>query len=119
MFHFGDDVSELDMEDVDMDAPGQPSTLGTGPGTDHDDSSIRARPAYRWENLLTLSPRKRKRRIFSKMGAWFGLTPLWTQGMLSEGVSLDVCLENGRYVLMDDPGYSSANLEDRKTTRTK
>lgn len=35
------------MEQVDADAGAGPSTLGTGGGTDHDDTSIRARPAYR------------------------------------------------------------------------
>ena len=41
------------MEEVDLQTQAQPSTLGTGGGTDHDDSSIRARPLYRWEGILS------------------------------------------------------------------
>jgi hypothetical protein len=49
MFHVGDHSSELDMDGVDLETQAQSSTLGTGVGTDHDASSIRPRPAYRWE----------------------------------------------------------------------
>jgi hypothetical protein len=107
MFHMGNDGHELDMEDVDLEAPTQSSTLGTGGGTDHDDSSIRPRPAYRWEGLLDDPLSKEKfcrRRIFTKLGAWFGITPLWRSGMPSQGVSLDVRLENGHYVLVEEEG---------------
>jgi hypothetical protein len=44
----GDDVSEVDMEEIDVETLTGPSTLGTGGGTDHDDVSIRARPAYKY-----------------------------------------------------------------------
>ncbi|KII93751.1 hypothetical protein PLICRDRAFT_101645 [Plicaturopsis crispa FD-325 SS-3] len=104
MFHLGDNEWEMDMEDIDMDTQGHPSTLGTGGGTDHDDSVIRARPRYKWEALLEDPPRRghrRKRRWFAKLGAWFGLTPRWRSSITSPGVSLDVKLENGRYVLID------------------
>ncbi|KAJ2920362.1 hypothetical protein MD484_g194, partial [Candolleomyces efflorescens] len=53
MFHMGHDRNELDMEDVDVMTQGNPSTLGTGGGTNHDGSWIRTRPTYRWEGLLT------------------------------------------------------------------
>jgi len=103
MFHMGDDPSEHDMEDIDMETQARSSTLGTGGGTDYDDASIRARPTYRWEGLLK-DPmhRRRRRRFFSKLGAWFGITPLWTSGMVPQGVALDVKLENGRYILLED-----------------
>jgi hypothetical protein len=48
MFHIGADISEVDMEQIDLETLAGPSTLGTGGGTDHDDVSIRARPAYRY-----------------------------------------------------------------------
>lgn len=51
MFHLGDHVSELEMEEVDMESQGS-STLGTGVGTDHDASSIIPRPTYRWEGEI-------------------------------------------------------------------
>ena len=38
----------------------------------------------------------------AKMGVWFGITPLWRMGMPSEGISLDVRLEDGRYVLIKE-----------------
>jgi hypothetical protein len=53
MFHMGTDVSEVDMEEIDIETIAGPSTLGTGGGTDHDDVSIRARPAYRYIMCLT------------------------------------------------------------------
>lgn len=105
LFHIGQDHSELDMEDVDLDTLVQPSTLGTGGGTDHDNSSIRARPAYRWEGLLSdpvLRGSRRRRNFLAKLGAWMGVTPLWRSGVPSPGLSLDVRMENGRYVLLDD-----------------
>ncbi|KAF8168145.1 hypothetical protein B0H34DRAFT_48390 [Crassisporium funariophilum] len=106
MLHLGNDRRELDMEDIDILTQGQPSTLGTGGGTDHDDSWIRARPTYRWEGLLNDPPRRGghegRRKWFRKLGAWFGITPLWRSGSSSNGISLDVRLDNGRYVLLDD-----------------
>ena len=115
MFHMGHDRNELDMEDVDVLTQGNPSTLGTGGGTNHDGSWIRTRPTYRWEGLLTDPVRKKdwgNRKWFAKFGAWFGLTPLWRSGVPSKGLSLDVRLENGRYVLLDDSS-SSVNFSVR------
>ncbi|KIK70943.1 hypothetical protein GYMLUDRAFT_66152 [Collybiopsis luxurians FD-317 M1] len=107
LFHLGDDKSELDMDGVDLEIQleGPSSMFGTGGGTDHDDSSIIVRPAYRWEGVLsdTLQHHRWRRQNFtSKMGAWFGITPIWRTGIVSPGVSIDVRLENGRYVLLDD-----------------
>jgi hypothetical protein len=99
------------MEEIDKLTQGQPSTfLGTGGGTDHDADSIRARPAYHWEGLLSdpyVAGRTHPRRWFAKMGAWFGVTPLWRSGVPSHGISLDVRLEQidesrKRYVLLDN-----------------
>ncbi|KAJ6621702.1 hypothetical protein B0H10DRAFT_1789676 [Mycena sp. CBHHK59/15] len=103
MFHIGDHTSELEMEDVDVEAQAQTSTLGTGVGTDHDASSIRPRPAYRWEGLLQdpYHRGKRHRQFFAKLGAWLGLTPFWGPGTPSNGVSLDIRLDSGRYVLLE------------------
>lgn len=105
MFHLGHDRHEYDMEDIDVLTQGNPSTLGTGGGTDHDVSWIRTRPTYRWEGLFMDPVRKRdwaQRKWFAKFGAWFGLTPLWRSGILTNGLSVDVRLENGKYVLLDD-----------------
>lgn len=115
MFHIGDDKRELDMEDIDILTQGQPSTLGTGGGTDHDDSWIRMRPAYRWEGLLSDPPHqggyKGRKKFLGKLGAWFGVTPLWRTGSLSNGISLDVKVEDGRYVLLDhcQPSSGASN----------
>jgi hypothetical protein len=104
MFHVGNNAVELDMEDVDTQTQARPSTLGTGGGTDHDDVSIRARPEYRWEGLLDdpLHKGRPRRSWFVKMGAWFGITPLWRSGTPSNGLAIDVRLERGRYVLVED-----------------
>ncbi|EFI28599.1 hypothetical protein CC1G_13626 [Coprinopsis cinerea okayama7 len=117
MFHLGHDRRELDMEEIDALTQGNPSTLGTGGGTDHDVSWIRTRPTYRWEGLLSDPVRKREwgqRRWFAKLGAWFGLTPVWRSGVVSNGLSVDVRLdEHGRYVLLDD-----ASTVDSKSVRS-
>ncbi|PFH54435.1 hypothetical protein AMATHDRAFT_19 [Amanita thiersii Skay4041] len=103
-FHVGDGESELDMDGVDLETQGQPSSFGTGGGTDHDASAIRPRPVYRWEGLLDDPVRhgkqRRRRRWFAKLGAWFGITPLWREGVPSNGLSLDVRMENGHYIPM-------------------
>ncbi|KAI0322650.1 hypothetical protein OF83DRAFT_1048810 [Amylostereum chailletii] len=103
IFHVGYNHSEVDMEEIDVETQARPSTLGTGNGTDHDDSYIRARPNFRWEGILndplTKGPKGRKKWLV-KMGAWLGLTPLWRSGIPSPGVALDVRLENGKYVLL-------------------
>ncbi|KAJ7492658.1 hypothetical protein FB451DRAFT_1219165 [Mycena latifolia] len=103
MFHLGDHASEMDMEEVDAETQAQSSTLGTGVGTDHDSSSIRPRAAYRWEGLLQDPYRKGRHnhRFFAKLGAWLGLTPLWRSGTPSDGITLDVRLEGGRYVVIE------------------
>lgn len=105
MFHLGDDMCEFDMEDIDLATQGRNSTLGTGGGTDHDLSWIRARPAYRWEGLLNDPPRSgthNKQNWLGKLGAWFGITPLWRSGQPSNGIFIDVRLKNGRFVLIDN-----------------
>ncbi|KAF5312519.1 hypothetical protein D9619_003561 [Psilocybe cf. subviscida] len=110
MFHVDDDRRELAMEDVDvLTQGGQTSTLGTGPGTDHNYSGIRVRPAYRWEGMFNAKHEAHyahgsgwRRRWASKFGAWLGVTPLWLGvGSTSHELYLDVKLEGGKYVLMD------------------
>ena len=91
------------MEEIDVQTQMHPSTLGTGGGTDHDDSSIRARPLYRWEGILEDPLVKHERRtpnFFAKLGVWFGVTPRWRRGIPSMGLALDVELDNGRYVVL-------------------
>jgi hypothetical protein len=109
MFHIGNGSTELEMDQVDAETQGHPSTLGTGGGTDHDISWIPSRPVYRWEGLLNDPPtvgEQGKRKWFAKLGAWLGLTPLWRSGLMSSGLSLDVRLENGRYVVIDNEDQS-------------
>ncbi|KAJ7596992.1 hypothetical protein C8J56DRAFT_918855 [Mycena floridula] len=96
-FHVGYDPSEMDMESVDRERISGPSSLGTGGGTDHDNSSIVNRPTYRWEGLLDDPLRKTKgRRFLVKLGTWMGLTPLWRSEMPSRGIALDVRLDKDR-----------------------
>ncbi|GLB36114.1 hypothetical protein LshimejAT787_0304020 [Lyophyllum shimeji] len=104
MFHIGNGSTERDMLEVDLETRvGQTSTIGTGAGTDHDESWIQTRPNYRWEGILSDPPTagKRRRQLLSKLGAWLGLTPTWRSGAPSNGVSIDVRLEVGRFVLID------------------
>ena len=92
------------MEDVDIETQVPLSTLGTGGGTDHDDSVIRPRPMFRWEGILSdpLAKKRPGRNFLSKMGVWLGLTPFWRIGNGSLGVALDVQLDGEQYVLSDD-----------------
>ncbi|KAH9898326.1 hypothetical protein C8Q73DRAFT_395301 [Cubamyces lactineus] len=123
IFHLGDDVSELDMEEIDAQTLTQPSTLGTGGGTDHDDGSIRARPAYRWEGILEdpLTTRKHKshrQRFLSRLAVWFGLSPVWRSGEPSQGLALDVKILDGKYVLLEDtPGRRQAQVGAAKDSK--
>jgi hypothetical protein len=94
------------MEDIDLETQARPSTLGTGGGTDHDDASIRPRPTYRWENILSDDPNWRDRvgrrhGWFAKFSAWFGIKPTWTIGAPLEAILIDVRLDGGRYVVID------------------
>ncbi|KAL1739975.1 hypothetical protein HDZ31DRAFT_68406 [Schizophyllum fasciatum] len=110
MFHYGRGGHELEMTDVDLETHGQPSTIGTGGGTDHDLADIRVRPAYRWEELLGDPMRadgRLRRRWVSRIGAWLGLTPLWLGDTQSAGLSVDVKLEGGRYVLVEPEEWPS------------
>ncbi|KAJ6519781.1 hypothetical protein C8R45DRAFT_952705 [Mycena sanguinolenta] len=115
LFHLGDHASELEMGEVDAEAKGQSSMLGTGVGTDYA-ASIIPRPTYRWEGLLQdkYHPGKLHRRFVTKLGAWLGLTPLWREGVPSHGLSLDVRLEGGRYVLIP-PGSTAWTLNTGKS----
>lgn len=96
------------MEDLDLQTIGQPSTLGTGGGTEYDDPEVRARPTFRWEGLMTSPIRECIRGsewFFGKFGVWFGITPLWRSSVVVIGFSLDVELDNeGRYVPIQEEG---------------
>ncbi|TFK77139.1 hypothetical protein BDN72DRAFT_953613 [Pluteus cervinus] len=104
LFHVGDGDQEFEMANLDAITRGPNSTLGTGGGTNHDDSTIRPRPIYRWEGILddpiVANQSKVRKDWFAKFGAWFGITPLWREGPPTHGVSLDVRLVNGRYELL-------------------
>jgi hypothetical protein len=108
LVHLGEGQSEWNMDDLDLQTLGQPSTLGTGGGTDHDDTDMRARPTFRWEGLMTSPVREcvRGSRWFAgKIGVWFGLTPLWRPSFTVTGFSLDVKLDDeGRYVPIGEEG---------------
>jgi hypothetical protein len=100
------------MEEIDVQTQMRPSTLGTGGGTDHDDSSIRARPLYRWEGILEDPLLKHERHtaiFFAKLGVWFGVTPRWRSGIPSMGLALDVQLSNGQYVVVHNNEDSDIN----------
>ncbi|KAF8585532.1 hypothetical protein K439DRAFT_1560810 [Ramaria rubella] len=105
-YHLGDDSFAVDLEDSGFLSHAKSSSLGTGGGTDHDDVSIRARPLYRWEAIFE-DPLQhgngRYRRWLPKLSVWLGLTPFWKhRTALTSGVSLDVRLEDGRYVLLEN-----------------
>lgn len=105
-YHLGEASYEVELEDLDLDFPSghaRNSTLGTGGGTDHDDAEIRARPLYRWEDIFD-DPisNERTRRWLPKMKVWLGLNPYWhSRKARTSGVSLDLRLEDGSYVMID------------------
>ncbi|KAG7099182.1 hypothetical protein E1B28_001051 [Marasmius oreades] len=112
LFHMGNGISELDMDHVDVEMRAQASNIGTGGGTDHDDASILQRPTYRWEGLLEDPPypfQRQQRKFMSKVTAWLGLAPTWRAGIPVQGVSIDVRLQDGRYVLLEKPSTSKDN----------
>ncbi|KAH9178928.1 hypothetical protein EDB89DRAFT_2172217 [Lactarius sanguifluus] len=104
IFHLGYNTHELNMENIDIETQIPVSTLGTGGGTDHDDSAIRPRPIFRWEGILSdpLVKKAPGRKLLSKLGVWMGLTPFWRSGSGSLGVALDVHLKGDRYVLLEN-----------------
>ncbi|KAI0695179.1 hypothetical protein BC835DRAFT_1273773 [Cytidiella melzeri] len=114
IIHFGaGNAAEYDMEEIDVQTQMRPSTLGTGGGTDHDDSSIRARPMYRWEGILEDPLIKHERHtanFLAKLGVWFGVTPRWRSGIPSMGLALDVELSNGRYVVLHEDEDNDASI---------
>lgn len=82
------------------------SILGTGGGTDYNDSQIRPRPLYRWEAIYDdpVAPSgKPHKRWLPKLVTWLGLDPYWEpNSRLSSGISLDVVLKDGNYVLLEN-----------------
>lgn len=61
--------------------------------------------------------RRRRDGWFVKLGAYLGLTPIWRSGSPSKGVSLDVQLQNGRYVVLEEED-TSLDLDSTKNTAT-
>ncbi|KAG6857525.1 hypothetical protein H0H87_000124 [Tephrocybe sp. NHM501043] len=120
-FHIGKGSTERDMMEVDLETRiGQASSIGTGAGTDHDDSWIRTRPQYRWEGILTDSPSPGNRRgkWLSKLSAWLGLTPTWRSGIPTDELLLDVRQDNGRYVLLNSEYLLPCDTGENVTTTT-
>jgi hypothetical protein len=100
------------MNQVDNATRAASSTMGTGGGTDHDISWIRARPLYQWEGILTdpLRGGDSHRTWLSKLGAWLGLTPVWRGSSATSGLAVDVVLDqNGRYVLLNSTSKGGSN----------
>lgn len=60
---------------------------------------------YKWEAIFDdpLAPTgKPHKRWLPKLATWFGLDPFWEpNSRLSSGISLDVVLEDGNYVLLE------------------
>lgn len=82
--------------------------MGTGGGTDHDDESIRARPAFKWEGVfedpiykLRLFSERIRRRPLGKLAVWFGVTPVGRTRYWTNGVAFDLRLDKGRYVVLE------------------
>ena len=101
------------MEEIDLQTLPRPSTLGTGGGTEYDDGSIRARPTYRWEGILddpVIDKKPRQRRFVSRLAVWFGIQPTWLTGDPSRGLSVDVRLENGKYMLLESSTSDGSSL---------
>ena len=121
--HVGNKSLEMDLERIDLgsDLRGT-STLGDGGGTDHDDDSIRFRPAYRWEGIYEDPIRsgrlKERRRWTGKLGVWFGVTPLTTTKMRTNGISLDVVVQGGKYVMVEQMGNHDHDTASSKPLRT-
>ena len=115
IIHVGENTTEHDMEEIDAETQARPSTLGTGNGTDEDDVSIRARPLFRWEGMFDDRLRghqPRHRRWLAKLGVWFGLTSRWRAGVPSAGLALDVRLDNGQYVLLQDDSDATSESNE-------
>lgn len=85
--------------------------MGTGGGTDLDDAEIRARPAFKWEDVFYDPVHKGGvaywryldwRRWKGILAVWFGITPLEHRKLRSNGIALDVMLDNsGRYIVIE------------------
>ncbi|KAF8595614.1 hypothetical protein BDV93DRAFT_501109 [Ceratobasidium sp. AG-I] len=113
--HLGDGPSALDLLDVDVqsrvasprpkntdDEIGVTTSSGIKAGTDHSDSIMRTRRAYRWETLLSEHPGGRsmaKKQDYwvswrGRMSQWFGLSPFGRMHWYTGGVVVDVVSEH-------------------------
>jgi hypothetical protein len=121
MAHIGDAPAEIDIADLNLGLAvhGRSSTLGTGGGTDHDDLSIRARPAYQWEDVYDEPIRHdgkelEERKVVGMFKVWFGITPLERTQWRTRGVAVDVVLKGAgstrKYIRLKDD--TSNNQKD-------
>lgn len=87
------------------------SSLGTGGGTDLDDAEIRTRPAFKWEDVFEDPVHRGSGKYWKYLdwqrwkdifAVWFGLTPLDHRKLRSNGIALDVVLDDsGRYIVLE------------------
>ncbi|KDQ13737.1 hypothetical protein BOTBODRAFT_111078 [Botryobasidium botryosum FD-172 SS1] len=105
--HLGDSPTEVDLAEVEIGGETRSITTDAGGGTDHDDESIRVRPAFKWEGIFEDPVRtiyffsRIMTRPLGMFPVWFGVTPLGRTRYWTRGVAFDVILSKGRYVLAD------------------
>ncbi|EIN13788.1 hypothetical protein PUNSTDRAFT_58299 [Punctularia strigosozonata HHB-11173 SS5] len=120
ILHLGDNKSELDMAEADRETLAAPSSLGTGGGTDHDDEDYsRPRPTYRWEGIFSDTPHHHRPTLRAKLMVALGISPRWPTAEVSAGLSLDVRLDNGRYILLHRGNESDSGASTYTTTASK
>lgn len=109
--HVGETADEVDLNDVDLTTHVRSSSIGTGAGTQVDDPEIRVRPAFKWEDVFndpihgggkTFWRYLDWRRWKNIIAVWFGITPLDHRKLRTNGIALDVMLDDsGRYVVIE------------------
>ncbi|KAG9029422.1 hypothetical protein FRB95_005315 [Tulasnella sp. JGI-2019a] len=102
--HVGRHSTEIDITEINLGSHARSSTLGTGAGTDYDDSEIRARPAFRWEGIYAgQTPEVGAKRAWpNPFPVWFGINPREGAMFRGQEVGFDVVLKSGRYVAVGD-----------------
>ena len=107
LVHVGNTAEEIDLEDLVLTTHVHSSSMGTGGGTDLDDASIRIRPTYKWEDVFNDEMHNKGytewqylhwRRWKSMLAVWFGITPLNRRRTRTNGIALDVMVDQlGRF----------------------